>query len=151
MGRLLGCAVSALLLLIGAAPAAHAASAWSDLHARGPARALKLDRKAMERELARAPHERTGATPAVISLPAPNGRLKRYAVQRTSIMEPAFAAAHPEIRTYSGRGIDEPRSTARLDPTSLGLHASVRGPTGLWYINPRRGSVTKYRSFYRRD
>ena len=36
-----------------------------------------------------------------MSLPAPDGTFRRFAVQRSSVMEPALAAKHPEIATYS--------------------------------------------------
>ena len=67
-------------------------------------------------------------------------------------MEPALAAKHPEIKTYSGRGLDNPASTVRFDLTPLGFHASVRGPQGSWYIDPQAVRDTSvYRSFFGRD
>ena len=67
-------------------------------------------------------------------------------------MEPGLAARHPEISTYSGTGIDVPGSTVHLDLGPLGLHASVLGPEGAWYIDPyyhREQSV--YVSYFGRD
>ena len=67
---------------------------------------------------------------AVVSLPDPRGRLQRFRVQPTTLMESELAAAHPEIRTFAGRGLDDPRATVALDLTPMGFHASVRGPAG---------------------
>ncbi len=65
-------------------------------------------------------------------------------------MEPGLAARHPEISTYSGTGIDVPGSTVHLDLSPLGLHASVLGPEGAWYIDPYyRGEQSVVRQLLR--
>ena len=74
--------------------------------------------------------------PLVLSLPNPCGEFERFAVQESPIMEPGLAARHPDIKTYSGRGIDNPAATIRFDLTPLGFHGSVRSPQGAWYIDP---------------
>ena len=67
-------------------------------------------------------------------------------------MEPGLAARHPEIKTYSGRGLDRPATTIRLDLSPLGLHASVRGPEGMWYVDPTEPrDPAVYRSYFGRD
>ena len=100
------------------------------------------------REHGRAAPER----PLVLSLPAPDGGFQRFAVHESPVMEPGLAAAHPEIKTYSGRGLDTPASTIRFDLSPLGFHASVRGPQGMWYIEPTAPlDPSLYQSYFRRD
>lgn len=124
--------------LIGPLPDARAGHA-ADVQ---PAafRAFTLDRSGMQAALAKAPPEAAGrARPAVlpvISLPRPSGGFERFRVQESPVMEPQLAAEHPEIKTYDGRGIDDPATSVRLDLTPLGFHASVRGADGSWYIDP---------------
>ena len=43
-------------------------------------------------------------------------------------MESELAAAHPEITTYAGRGVDDPQASIALDLTPMGFHAFVRAP-----------------------
>ena len=47
-----------------------------------------------------------------------------------------LAAKHPDIRTYSGRGITNKTADVRIAMTPLGFNASVRGSTGSWFIDP---------------
>ena len=73
----------------------------------------------------------------VLTLPAPDGTYQRFVVQDSPVMEPGLAAKHPDIHTYSGRGIDDPAATIRADLTPLGFHASVlHGKSGAWYVDP---------------
>ncbi len=102
-------------------------------------RAATLDRAGLAAYLGGAPLERTAAaqlSSLEVSLPHPDGGFQRFALVESPVMEPGLAAKHPEIKTYAGRGIDDPRASLRLDITPLGLHASVRSPRGAWYIDP---------------
>jgi hypothetical protein len=175
-----GFAALVVLLLCAAIPAgaaaapaptsvARSAGAWRDVAGR-PApvragakpdisprrfRALDLDHAAISAVLDTAPRGRSAAaraTPLIVSLPAPDGTDRRFAVAQSSIMEPALAAAHPEIATYSGTGIDDVGATVHIDVTPLGLHASVRGPGGTWYVDPYyHGERSLYASYDRAD
>ena len=114
-----------------------------------------LDRSGMESTLEDAPQEDTTAAavdPLVVSLPAPDGTMQRFALQETSVMEAELAAKHPEIKTYAGKGIDDPTAPIRADLTPLGFHASVRSPRGAWYIDPYyQQDQSVYASYYARD
>lgn len=74
----------------------------------------------------------------VLEVPTPDGGTERFAVEQTQVMAPGLAAAHPEIRTFSGRSLDNPGSTIALDLTPMGFHASVRNANdgAAWYVDP---------------
>ena len=119
-------------------------------------RSLTLDTHALGSVLARAPRERTDAAaerPLVISLPAPDGTFQRFALQESAIMAPGLARLHPDIKTYSGRGVTDASATIHADLTPIGFHASVRSATGAWYIDPYYvgRSPSAYASYYGRD
>ena len=96
-----------------------------------------------------------GGGTTVVSIPDPDGDLRAFRVRRTQVMESELAAAHPEIATYAGRGVDDPRSSISLDITPMGFHAFVRAPGARtdWYVDPaynRRGT-TAHLSYFGRD
>jgi len=114
-----------------------------------------LNRGGMVALLATAPRERGNGRNAQLldlSLPNPRGVFERFAVEEAPVMEPGLAALHPEIKTYRGRGIDDPAATIRFDLTPLGFHASVRSPKGGWYIEPYYHlDDSLYASYFGRD
>ncbi|GEP40036.1 hypothetical protein NPS01_36990 [Nocardioides psychrotolerans] len=108
-----------------------------------------------------APRARAALTPATgsvagdplrVVVPTPTGGSQVFSVVEDSVMAPALAARHPEIRTYAGTGVTDPTRTIRLDLTPLGFHASVRGPLGArsWYVDPayRGRGVTEHLSYF---
>lgn len=118
-------------------------------------RALTLDSASMAGLMAGAPMERSQAsrqTPLVVSLPDPNGGFQRFTVVDSPVMEAGLAAKHPSIKTYAGRGIDDPTASLRMSITQLGLQASVRSQQGSWYIDPYYHlDDSLYVSYFKRD
>jgi len=123
----------------------------------GPRRfhAATLNRNGLKKLAQSAPLERTDAaavSPLIISLPHPDGGYQRFAIVDSPIMEAGLAAKHPEIKTYAGKGIDDPNASLRMDITPLGLHASVRTPAGAWYVDPQTAlDDSVYNSYHSRD
>ena len=62
-----------------------------------------------------------------------SGALPRDADQ---LLDPAIAAQHPDIATYSGVGVDDPSLFTTFDLTPNGLHATVLSKNGDWQIAP---------------
>ncbi|MET8835842.1 M12 family metallo-peptidase [Micromonospora sp. NPDC004540] len=114
-----------------------------------------LDRKSMKGVLDKAPPERNRALRAPaqgVTLPAPDGTFQRFELVDSPVMEAGLAAAHPEISTYAGRGLDDPTATVRADLTPLGFHASVRSAAGNWYVDPYYHlDQSLYASYFARD
>jgi hypothetical protein len=118
--------------------------------------AFTVDHRALRSVLADAPAQRPtarrGGDALIVTLPGPDGKDERFAVQESAVLDEELAAAHPEIRTYAGVGVDDPTATVRMDLTPLGLHAAVRGAEGLWYVDPYyRDDRSLYVSYRRED
>jgi hypothetical protein len=123
-----------------AARSARAADVRTDRFA-----GFTLDRSAMAAAL--------GTSAAVeVVLPTPAGAFERFELVDTPVMEPELAAEHPEIRTYAGRGLDDPTASVRADLTPLGFHASVRSQRGQWFVDPyTHRDQGLYASYYGQD
>ena len=116
---------------------------------------LSLDVSALRETLTAAPLENTRAarrTPLVISLPTADGSAQRFQVDEFSMMEPALAAQFPEIKTYSGVGLDDPSARVVFDVNDLGFHASIKSDAGNYYIDPAYiGDTSNYISYATRN
>src|SRR5687767_3170097 len=90
--------------------------------------ALRLNKDALARLLARAPMERVGDlgnSAAVLSLPMPDGSFQSFRIEESPVLDAALAARYPEIKSYRGQGIEDGTATVRFDWTPLGFHALV--------------------------
>jgi Metallo-peptidase family M12B Reprolysin-like/Putative Ig domain len=87
-----------------------------------------------------------------VLLPTPEGTFERFSLVDAPVMEDGLAAAHPEIKTYSGKGVDDPTASVRADLTPLGFHASVRSERGQWFVDPYfQQDQSLYASYYGHD
>ena len=86
----------------------------------------------------------------MLTLPMPDGTFSRFYIEESPVLSPRLQQALPEIRTYLARSVDQPGVTARLDRTPMGLHAMIRLPDDLVFVEPlptREGPW--YRSYLR--
>ncbi|HKO96181.1 MAG TPA: zinc-dependent metalloprotease family protein [Pyrinomonadaceae bacterium] len=129
------------LLKIGEAPKFH--------------RTVSLNEIAQRELLRGAPMEFTKAASqiqVVMKLPMPDGTFARFRVEESPVMEPLLAARFPAIKTYRGRGLDDPTATTRFDLTPNGFHAIVLSTQGTIIIEPEpQGRRGKYVSYNQRE
>ena len=82
----------------------------------------------------------------------PDGSFVRVVVEESPLLEPAFAARFPEIRTYLVRGVDDAAICGRLDQTPQGFHAILLTASGTIYIDPYwRDDTTTYLAYRKSD
>jgi hypothetical protein len=121
----------------------------------GAFRTLRLDTTELGSRLANAPREsgaRISDASPVLSLPLPQGGFGRFRIEESRIMDDALAAEFPEIRTYRGRGLDDPTASVRFDWTPAGFHAMVLSAAGTTFIDPRaKGDTEHYVSYHKKD
>lgn len=118
-------------------------------------RTVKLDVDGMQNFLSEAPLEYSDATRSklvILSLPMPDGSTQKFSIVESPIMAPELAAKYPEIKTYMGKGIDDPSATVRFDFTMHGFHAMILSPEGNVFIDPYSlGDIENYLSYYTKD
>lgn len=90
----------------------------------------------------------------VLELPMPDGKMAKFHVWESSIMEPGLAVKFPEMKTFAGQGIDDPYATIRFDYNPyFGFHAQILSITsGRIYIDPyQKGDIYNYMSYLTSD
>src|SRR5207244_6781 len=128
-----------------------AAANWQTPSA-GSYRVLRMNKSALAQALASAPLERTGdlnKSPAVLSLPMPDGSFERFHIEESPVMDAELVAKYPEIKSYRGQGIEDGTTTVRFDFTPIGFHALVLSTdSAVNIVPPDRNDLTTYVSYY---
>lgn len=143
----------------------HAQSVWTDMPESGiPAagerriqpskfRSIRIDVSALKTLLAAAPvrfspSAESGSLP-VLTLPLPNGGTGRFQLEETPVFHPDLQAKYPQIRSYTGRGLDDPSAVLKCDLTPLGFHGMIRsGIANTVFIDPAVHGNTEYYVVY---
>ena len=68
------------------------------------------------------------------------------------IMEPALAAAYPDIKTYSIKGITDVYANGKIDVNEFGFHGMIRSTKGDIFIDPYcQKNTENYITYYTTD
>ena len=62
-----------------------------------------------------------------LEVPLPDGTVEVFQIFESSILAPAVARKHPEIKTFSGKGKQHPGYSIRINLTSSGFSAIILG------------------------
>lgn len=114
---------------------------------------FQLDISSIQEEFDKIPLEYNAAKAThQLTLPMPDGRFEAFELVETSIMEAGLAAKFPNIKTYLGQGIDNPRASVRLSWTHKGFHAMVISDKGRVFIDPYATQDQEhYIVYYKKD
>lgn len=97
--------------------------------------ALNLD--ALKSQLAPAPSRFQPQSNVVVAFPNPQGQMEKFRIFEAPVIHDALTARFPDIRSYVGKGIDDPTATIRFSVTLFGLHTmTFSGVSGTSYIDP---------------
>lgn len=115
---------------------------------------LSLDFGAAEKYLLGAPAQTSSAKTSnfLITIPYPDGSFKTFSVFYSPMMEKPLADKYPQIRTYTGRGIEDKTAMIKISTTPVGFHAMVLSHDGAVFVDPyTRNNTTDYVVYYKRD
>ncbi|VXB43010.1 Propanediol utilization protein [Flavobacterium sp. 9AF] len=106
----------------------------------------KLNLNDLKNKLVMAPNDLSGQTSNIIlAFPNSQGVLNNFTIYDSPVMESELAMKFPDIKTYLGKGIDDPTATMRFSITEFGLHAMIlSGVQGTVYIDTYTKNLENY-------
>ncbi|MFD2551686.1 reprolysin-like metallopeptidase [Bizionia sediminis] len=113
---------------------------------------FSLDMQAFKSVIQRAPLRSETATRSnvIVEFPVGNGKLEKFMVSESPIMEPGLAEKYPMIKTYKAVGVDDPTATMRFSVTQFGLHTMMlSGIRSAVYIDPYTADRQTYMVYSR--
>lgn len=113
---------------------------------------IKLDVEGLKAYLETAPMENNAAESTVqLSFPMPDGTTQIFDVVESPIMEAGLMAQLPGIKTYIGKGVDDPTAKVRFDWTYKGFHAMIIANDNWTFIDPYHTQTTdEYITYYKK-
>ena len=117
---------------------------------------FKLDLSALRPILSNAPERFSQAArnaPATLMLPMPDGSFQRFEVVEAPVMHPDLQAKYPFMRSFAGKGIDDPTAYLRFSVTQKGFNGMILSSrSGTIYIDPyKKGDTENYICYYKKD
>jgi subtilisin-like proprotein convertase family protein len=83
-----------------------------------------------------------------VTIPNTNGALEKFQVIESSNFDPELQAKYPEIRAYSGKGINDPNASINLSLSPIGIQIMVlRGEKGAEFIESVANGSSTYKLF----
>lgn len=118
--------------------------------------AITIDSLALLSLLKTAPMEFSKAaatSPLILELPLTEGKMARFAVVESPVLEASYQAQYPNIRTYGGQGIDDKTATIKIDWTDYGWHVQVLSAKDEpLFIDPyMKGDKERYMVYHKSD
>ncbi len=113
---------------------------------------FRINQTVMRSILADAPMEFTDEArnnQLILTFPMPDGSFQRFRITESPIVEPGLLVKFPELRTYSGQGVDDPSSTVRFDFLPSGFHSQILSSKGTILVDPyfKSGDTENYISY----
>ena len=88
----------------------------------------------------------------IINFPDAYGKLNNYKIYEAPVMDIALANKFPDLKSYIGKGIDDPSASIRFSVTMFGLHVmSLSGNSGMFYIDTYTKDLNNYIVYNRSD
>jgi len=88
-------------------------------------RLLSLDVDVLKQALSATPKRFSGASGVVVSLPNADGGFDQFRISEFSNMDAGLADRYPEIKSYTGKSVNDPRATVYFSISPLGLQSMV--------------------------
>ncbi len=116
---------------------------------------MRLDLGGLQRALHSVPNFSAGelllAEPFKIALPLPDGQWATFRLLEWSVLAPPLQARYPDLRSYSGRGIEDPTVQVKCELTPHGFFAMILGRQGTTFIDTYRQGQDAYVAVYAKE
>ena len=112
-----------------------------------------LDIEGLKKVLANAPERNfKKKSTLIIYFPTSEGSFERYRISEASVLHPDLAKKYPDIKSYSGIGVDDPLEKIRFSISPKGLQSiRLRADKPTVFIEPYSNDLLKYSVYKRTD
>ncbi|ARN70505.1 hypothetical protein BST91_01940 [Nonlabens tegetincola] len=111
---------------------------------------IQVDASILSQYLTSAPDRFDGRNGIIVDLPVSEGKFESFEVFNSGSLSKGFANQYPNIQSFIGKGIDNPKNVIYFTITSKGFHGVIRGEK-ITYIDPYSKSTPNIVMIYDRN
>ncbi len=114
---------------------------------------FSLDFNAFKTQLMQAPLDSQNVeSTLVMTFPNHNGEIENFKIYEAPVMEAGLSAKFTDIKTYIGKGIEDPTASIRFSVSLFGLHAmTLSGKTSAMFIDTYTKDLNNYIIYSKSD
>ncbi|MGR3857728.1 zinc-dependent metalloprotease [Chryseobacterium indologenes] len=111
-----------------------------------------LNISGLKNVLAKAPKRVTEKSEVIISFPNSTGKMEHFKVTENSNFEPELASKYPDIKSYIGKGVEDPASKVYFSVSPLGLSSmEIYRDQSAVFIQPYTKDLSTYIIYKKSD
>ncbi len=111
-----------------------------------------LNISGLKNVLAKAPKRVTEKSEVIISFPNSTGKMEHFKVTENSNFEPELASKYPDIKSYIGKGVEDPASKVYFSISPLGLSSmEIYRDQSAVFIQPYTKDLSTYIIYKKSD
>ena len=114
---------------------------------------FELDLDVLKSILANSPARRLGLNSTlIVYFPDANGSFEQFRILENSNMDPELEARYPDIKSYVGKGVDDPTATMYFSVSPLGLQTMlIHADQSAVFIEPYTADGSSYAVYRKSD
>ena len=87
-----------------------------------------------------------------VVIPTPNGDLRSFTFEKSSVMSEKLAAKFPDLHSFKGKNIEDPSKFVRFEWTPSGFTAMFNTEEGQVFVQPyNKEDINYYICFYKNE
>ena len=115
---------------------------------------FELDITGIQKTLLSSPSRNvlSGKSSVIVSFPNGEGKFEHFRIFESSNLDPALAAKYPEIKSYVGKGVENPASSIYFSLSPLGLQSmTINAGKSAVFIEPYTKDLSTYAVYRKSD
>lgn len=112
---------------------------------------MELDKTAFTEVIQKEPLTMDKDQTMILYFPNEEDRLEAFQLRQVPLFSSALAQKYPNIKAYHGNSVERKGVRIRITHTPMGINGTMRTPTGMVFLQPKKGAEGVHMYYQRSD